>query len=75
MVYTDGKVLVADSLEELHDFAKKSGLKRELFAGGDSRPHYDVSQNRVRVIDGGARYTKDRRILDHTIDRCLGASG
>jgi len=31
MVYTDGIHLVADSLEELHEFAHKIGLKREWY--------------------------------------------
>lgn len=35
--------LVADSLEELHDFARCLGLKRRWFQHQASYPHYDVT--------------------------------
>lgn len=35
--------LVADSLEELHDFAQKIGLQRNWFQQAASYPHYDVT--------------------------------
>lgn len=41
--------LLADSLEELHAFAKSIGLKREWFQGHTKYPHYDMNANR-RVI-------------------------
>jgi hypothetical protein len=34
--------LFADSVEELHDFARRIGLKREWFQG-TRIPHYDVA--------------------------------
>lgn len=35
--------LVADSLDELHTFAKRLGLKRQWFQHAASYPHYDVT--------------------------------
>lgn len=35
--------LVADSVEELHEFAKQLGLRREWFQHAASYPHYDVT--------------------------------
>lgn len=42
MVYTDGKHLVADTVEELHEFATQMGLKREWFQDHPKHPHYDL---------------------------------
>ena len=43
MIYTDNVHLVADSLFELHDFAKTIGLKRFYFHGvRKGHPHYDI---------------------------------
>lgn len=35
--------LVADSLNELHDFARRLGLKRQWFQDQGFYPHYDVT--------------------------------
>lgn len=35
--------LVADSLTELHDFARRIGLKRQWFQDRSFYPHYDVT--------------------------------
>lgn len=49
--------LQADTLDELHEFAERIGLRREWFQPG-SRPelaHYDVSESvRKRAISLGA---------------------
>ena len=37
--------MMADTVEELHEFAEKLGMKREWFQNG-SAPHYDVSLTR-----------------------------
>jgi hypothetical protein len=42
MVYTDGLHIVADTEEELHEFAKRIGLKREWFQDHPEHPHYDL---------------------------------
>lgn len=35
--------LTADTLDELHAFAKRLGLRREWFQERSSAPHYDLS--------------------------------
>ena len=46
--------LYSDTLEELHDFAAKLGLKREWFQD-DRLPHYDLTPNkRIEAIQNGA---------------------
>lgn len=47
--------LVADSLEELHRFASRLGLKRGWFQDRTRYPHYDVTiQVRERALRLGA---------------------
>lgn len=47
--------LVADSLEELHNFAAALGLRRSWFQGKASYPHYDVTTTvRDRALQLGA---------------------
>jgi hypothetical protein len=47
--------LVADSLEELHAFAARIGLRRSWFQDRASYPHYDVTTDvRERAIRSGA---------------------
>lgn len=47
--------LVADSLQELHDFANRLNLQREWFQHNASYPHYDVTvKTRIRALSLGA---------------------
>ena len=47
--------MVADSLDELHEFALRLGLKRSWFQGTASYPHYDVTlEMRSKAIALGA---------------------
>jgi len=69
MTYTDGVHLVADSLEELHRFARSLGLKACWFqAKGRARrhPHYDLTTARMRskAIANGARVVTCRKELE-----------
>jgi len=41
--------LVADTVEELHSFAKRIGLKRKWFQNKLRLPHYDLTQNKRRL--------------------------
>ena len=41
--------LLADSLDELHQFAKSIGLKKEWFQGHTKYPHYDMNENRRKI--------------------------
>lgn len=64
MIYTDGVHLVASSLDELHSFAQKSGLKRVWFQ--DKRiPHYDITTKRMlnRALREGAVLVTGRELV------------
>lgn len=59
--------LWADDLEELHQFAKRLGLRRGWFQDHSSLPHYDITANkRPQALQLGAveydlkRYLKQR---------------
>jgi len=47
--------MVADTLQELHDFASRLGLQRRWFQNRDRYPHYDVTVAvRMRALRMGA---------------------
>lgn len=47
--------LIADTLDELHEFADKLGLHREWFQPSVNLPHYDISQSKRKLaIELGA---------------------
>lgn len=47
--------LVADTITELHEFARKLGLKRAWFQHSASFPHYDVTVDvRAAALELGA---------------------
>lgn len=56
--------LLADSLDELHDFAQSIGLKKEWFQGHTKYPHYDMNKNRryVAVKKGAIEIDKKTTI-------------
>lgn len=55
--------LMADSLEELHAFAKVVGIDSRLFHRSASYPHYDITlEMRILVIAYGA-IDADRRTI------------
>ncbi len=41
--------LMADTVEELHEFAVKIGLRREWFQDHPRFPHYDVTESRRKI--------------------------
>ncbi len=56
--------LVADSLDELHAFAARIGLRRSWFQGRASYPHYDVTTDvRERALIAGALASRKREVL------------
>jgi hypothetical protein len=64
MVYTDKIHLVADSLEELHRFAGRIGLKRAWFQNHSRHPHYDVWGSRLKsAIENGAMVVGSKEIV------------
>ena len=64
MVYTDGIHLVADTVHELHLFARSIGLKRSWFQDKQI-PHYDLTTKRKanRAITEGAKEISSREIV------------
>lgn len=57
--------LVADSLEELHTFAIRLGLKRHWFQQNASYPHYDVTlETRTKAIELGALHGSRATIIN-----------
>lgn len=69
--------LVADSLDELHRFAKSLGLKRAWFQAHASLPHYDVTIEIRSVALSLGAIAADRRTLilrGHQLKRELLAS-
>ncbi len=66
MIYSDGIHLISDtSLEELHAFAEKIGLKREWLHQTPGRPHYDLVTEdiRQRARDAGAKFVGRRELV------------
>ncbi len=56
--------LVADSLDELHTFAAKLGLRRSWFQSKTRYPHYDVTTSvRVRALALGAHNAVREQIV------------
>lgn len=54
--------LIADTNEELHEFALKIGMKREWFQKSSSGPHYDlVRSRRIKAVQLGAIELDDKK--------------
>ena len=57
--------LVGDSLVELHQFARRLGLRHDWFQDRASYPHYDVTVSvRQRALELGALHGDRRTIVD-----------
>lgn len=57
--------LVADTLDELHAFADKIGLKREWCQYSVNLPHYDISQSKRReALRNGAKEISNIQLVD-----------
>jgi hypothetical protein len=70
MVYTDGNHLVADSLQELYEYADKVGLDRDWmkFMGRTVHPHFDIFGNvKSRVLqDANVKQVTVRELVKIT---------
>ena len=53
--------LIADSLDELHEFAKQIGMRRSWFQNDSRLPHYDLTENRRRMAVKLGAVELDRR--------------
>ncbi len=58
--------LFADTLEELHQFASKIGMKRVWFQDHPRLPHYDLTERRrARAVLAGAKEVGFEALADH----------
>lgn len=56
--------MIADSLEELHEMAKRIGVDKKHFQDKPGKPHYDVCQSKKELaIRFGAKLVDDREII------------
>lgn len=66
MIYTDGTHLVADTLEELHQFCKLAGIKKCWYEGyRKGHPHYDIPDYKKQTImnHSGVKFVRPREVL------------
>jgi hypothetical protein len=64
-VYFDGIHLFSEDLEELHELAHRTGLKREWFQNNKKLPHYDIWGSRIQAaIKAGAVKCKGEKTLE-----------
>jgi hypothetical protein len=67
MVYTDGKHLAADSLQELYEYADKVGLDRDMmkFMGRNVHPHFEIfGKVKSRVLqDDNVKQVSTRELV------------
>lgn len=56
--------MVADSMEELHAFAERIGVKKHFFHRSKTAPHYDITSEQHSVaIAAGAQLVPSREVL------------
>jgi len=65
MTYFDDTHLVSDTLDELHEFAQRNGLRREWFQYHADHPHYDITADwRKKIaLKLGAKKSRPREVL------------
>jgi len=66
-IHAKGQVwchLVADTIDELHSFAARLGLKKKWFQSESYYPHYDVTLSvRFKAVELGAINADRRQII------------
>lgn len=72
MTYTDGRYIVADTLQELHKLAKSIGLKRSEhfhFSGQGRRCYYltEYASTTHKAIQKGAKKVNTRQVVDYAL--------
>lgn len=67
--------LTADSVEELHEFAARIGMRRSWFQGHGT-PHYDmVPRRRERALEAGAVFVPAREQARKRLGPAAGVGG
>ncbi len=65
MLYTDKIHLVADTIEELHEFAKSIGIGRWYYEGvRKGHPHYDIPRKKLAAVLAQVPIVDKRKILE-----------
>jgi hypothetical protein len=77
MIYVDTPFdgwchMVADSLEELHEFALKMGINPERFQNKPKRPHYDLRPKRRRQAVNMGAIEVQRKVLMEVLQKNYG---
>lgn len=68
--WTSSTHLVADTLDELHAFAVKIGLRREWFQGDGRLPHYDLNPGRFHAaVRAGVTVIERREFAERFLGR------
>ena len=67
--YKHGRMIMshmaADSIDELHEMAKKVRVDKRHFQNKVGKPHYDIcKQNKIKAIEFGAIEVDDRKIIE-----------
>ena len=63
----------ADSMEELHEFANRLGLKRSWFQDAGGIPHYDLTESKRRqALAMGAVHLDDVREFTDRVRIAIG---
>jgi hypothetical protein len=62
--------LFADTVDELHEFAGRIGLRREWFQAHSLVPHYDLTANKRRVAVSMGAVQSDRDLARLIRIRC-----
>jgi len=63
--YNESCHLFADSIEELHAFASRIGLRRSWFQNSSKLPHYDLTRaRRIRAVKNGAIEVSNKFLVD-----------
>lgn len=66
--------LMADTLDELHAFAARLGLKRAWFQDHRLHPHYDLTASkRARALELGAVFVPGKEQARARLERALEA--
>jgi hypothetical protein len=65
MIYSDGTHVIADTLVELHAFAKSVGIKRCWFHYHPRHPHYDTTGKRKLLVEASplVKFVSSKQIV------------
>jgi hypothetical protein len=57
--------MAADSIEELHEFAERIGVKRHFWHASKTAPHYDITtEQHALALQHGALLVSSREVLE-----------